>query len=1304
MATASLGRLTLDLVAKVAGYTEPLNQAERKTQKSTQAITGYFNSVHKSGDTLKSTIADLALVAGTTAASFISLNKIVEIQRNFDKLNASLVTATGSADGATIAFDELQDFAKKTPYGLEQSVTAFVKLVNMGLNPSQRALMSYGNTAAAMGKDLDQMIEAVADAATGEFERLKEFGIKASQQNGKVALTFQGSTKVIENSSEAIQEYLLKIGEVNFADAATTRMKTLDGAFMNFEDTLDSVVLKVSQSGIGDFLKDNLNMASDSLVMIGDNLELVGDGAILLGSVLAGKVASGLALSAKATVIDIAASRQKVLVNYEVAKSELAATAAMVRAMGATNAETAALMANTRAAYQKAAAAKQASLTAGGLMTAGRGVLGVLGGPVGLAVTLASVATGFILMKDNAKESTSVLEEQSLSVDELRVKYEKMTSAQLKLKKVDAINEIEKQTERLNSFKSAIQQVIDELNAEGDIKQSSALQNYLNDLMSGGEKAQKAFALLEKQALVSEPNLRLMADLDNKINESTKSIEKQKQIKDLASKSTDALTEFQKKQNIVISEQARILGLTTAEWAKLTKQQQDYASKVGEKSTRDIFVGTFTTKNGSREQAEFWADQYEAMGVGFTQKLSEAQKKIAIEAWNNSKNFALKPEEINSFNKVKKLGAQYSFSDKENMYGLPSGLLSAIMMNESRGDTYRNGKLLTSESGAQGSFQFMPNTAKRFDVDVKSVESSALGAAKYLNVLYKQFGDWNKVIAAYHAGEGNVARGTNIGPRTRDYVENAQMYMAAANDKTSLDMSIYMPSQADLLAQQTKVAQSAKELSDKRKDIDTQYYKASEKLAEEHKDRVEAINNAYAGTKELKDRLAQESALYLDQTTKLRVQREEDYANLTAFETDRIKQLEDYYSRQIELAKTNTELNDKERAKEISALQRKRDFEISEVRREQQEQVQSAFEAYMNETEIVLKRYKRERDAIKENHELAKEYRDELLRAKDMDIASVLTKNTQSIDDIRWQNLEAMVERNNPNSAARMGLENSRLSAQENLDSKYREQRTGIFETVDDETARNEKLLAVHEEYLQAKALLDQNYAQAELQLRQNQAFTAIQTTTDMMASIFGEQSTAYKAMFEMQRAYAVAQVLMNAPTTFSNVYTSVSQIPLVGWLMAPILAGAAVGLQLAQAAKVGSVSVAGFATGGHITGPGTGTSDDIPIWASNGEYMLKAAAVQKIGLDNLNYMNQYGKLPPAYATGGLISPEKYLSKSAIPEPKFGSSDVPTNTVTEKPVQINITALDAKSIERLLKKNNKAVASGLKDYARNFGK
>ena len=69
--------------------------------------------------------------------------------------------------------------AQTTPYSLQQAVDGFTKLVNLGLTPSEAALQSYGDTSAALGKDLSQMIEAVADAATGEFERLKEFGIKA---------------------------------------------------------------------------------------------------------------------------------------------------------------------------------------------------------------------------------------------------------------------------------------------------------------------------------------------------------------------------------------------------------------------------------------------------------------------------------------------------------------------------------------------------------------------------------------------------------------------------------------------------------------------------------------------------------------------------------------------------------------------------------------------------------------------------------------------------------------------------------------------------------------------------------------------------------------------------------------------------------------------------------------------------------------------------------------------------------------------------------------------------------------------
>lgn len=51
------------------------------------------------------------------------------------------------------------------------------------------------------------------------------------------------------------------------------------------------------------------------------------------------------------------------------------------------------------------------------------------------------------------------------------------------------------------------------------------------------------------------------------------------------------------------------------------------------------------------------------------------------------------------------------------------------------------------------------------------------------------------------------------------------------------------------------------------------------------------------------------------------------------------------------------------------------------------------------------------------------------------------------------------------------------------------------------------------------------------------------------------------------------------------------------------------------------------FATGGYVAGPGSGTSDSIPARLSNGEYVLRADAVRKIGVDNLHQMNRTGQM-----------------------------------------------------------------------------
>lgn len=228
-------------------------------------------------DKTTSQLNGLTKAAGAAAAAVVSLetakqvfSALVDSQRNFDKLNSGLITMTGSAENAAKAFSVLQQFAKETPYGLNQAVEGFTKLVALGLNPSKEALISYGNTAAAMGKDLNQMIEAVADASTFEFERLKEFGIKSSQQADTVSFTFRGVTTTVKKNSEEIQKYLLNIGNTDFAGAMETRSKTLDGQLSSLADSFDGLVLAVARSGFGDAVGEQAATAEDAITALTD--------------------------------------------------------------------------------------------------------------------------------------------------------------------------------------------------------------------------------------------------------------------------------------------------------------------------------------------------------------------------------------------------------------------------------------------------------------------------------------------------------------------------------------------------------------------------------------------------------------------------------------------------------------------------------------------------------------------------------------------------------------------------------------------------------------------------------------------------------------------------------------------------------------------------------------------------------------------------------------------------------------------------------------------------------------------------
>ncbi|MGV0961858.1 MAG: tape measure protein [Limnohabitans sp.] len=298
-----------------SGATTAFADTKARLQENMAAVKSYNAELSRHGgiiSSVKENVIGLAGAVGVSISVMAGVGKLVGVTREFDKLNAGLITATGSVDGAKEKFAWIQGFAAKTPYDLAQVTDSFIKLANFGLNPSEQALTSYGNTASSLGKDLNQMIEAVADATTGEFERLKEFGIKAKSEGDQVSFTFRGITTTVGKNAKEIEDYLIKLGETNFGGAMENRMATLDGALSNFGDEWDKLFLNISQSGIGDAIADGVRYgisilerlnekikSGELLEFIQTNKEMI----ITVASAVAGIVALTVSAAALAPVI-----------------------------------------------------------------------------------------------------------------------------------------------------------------------------------------------------------------------------------------------------------------------------------------------------------------------------------------------------------------------------------------------------------------------------------------------------------------------------------------------------------------------------------------------------------------------------------------------------------------------------------------------------------------------------------------------------------------------------------------------------------------------------------------------------------------------------------------------------------------------------------------------------------------------------------------------------------------------------------------------------------------------------------------
>lgn len=174
--------------------------------------------------------------------------KSYETRKEYARFEATLRNATGSSEEAAKAMKMLQQLAKDTPASVSEWTESYIKLVNRGIKPTTDELTAMGDIAMSQGKDIDQFIEALLDAMTGENERLKEFGITASKNGKTTAYTFRGVTTEVQNTDMAIKNYILSLGKLQGVQGSmATQMNELAGLESNLGDQMESIYNKIGK-------------------------------------------------------------------------------------------------------------------------------------------------------------------------------------------------------------------------------------------------------------------------------------------------------------------------------------------------------------------------------------------------------------------------------------------------------------------------------------------------------------------------------------------------------------------------------------------------------------------------------------------------------------------------------------------------------------------------------------------------------------------------------------------------------------------------------------------------------------------------------------------------------------------------------------------------------------------------------------------------------------------------------------------------------------------------------------------------
>ena len=241
---STLGTLTLDLIARIGGFTGPMDKAAAAARKSGKAIAESADVAALAWEALGQVAAGAlaGLSVGAIFTAFIAETKAAEQEQ---AQLAAVLRSTGEAAG--FSRSQLNDMAgaleKATTYSggdINKAQTALLAFTGVVGDQFPRALQAAADMAARTGVTVQQAAETIGralDVPSEGLSSLSKQGFRFTEEQKKLAESFESTGDVA-----SAQGIILKSLEESYGGAAAAARDTFGGALDGLRNAVSGLL------------------------------------------------------------------------------------------------------------------------------------------------------------------------------------------------------------------------------------------------------------------------------------------------------------------------------------------------------------------------------------------------------------------------------------------------------------------------------------------------------------------------------------------------------------------------------------------------------------------------------------------------------------------------------------------------------------------------------------------------------------------------------------------------------------------------------------------------------------------------------------------------------------------------------------------------------------------------------------------------------------------------------------------------------------------------------------------------------